>query len=54
MILVAPNKNGSEFIFMFAPLAVIMTNYIESIKEEWFAELFIWILILTPFSYLAL
>ena len=54
IVLFAPNKNGSEFIFMFAPLSVIMANYIESIKEQWFAELFIWILILTPMSYLAL
>ncbi|MBN4085513.1 hypothetical protein JYT89_04125, partial [Flavobacteriaceae bacterium AH-315-B10] len=54
IILIAPNKNGSEFIFMFAPLSIIMANYIESIKEQWFAELFIWILILTPISYLAL
>ncbi|MCF6295152.1 MAG: DUF6427 family protein [Flavobacteriaceae bacterium] len=54
IVLIAPNKSGSEFIFMFAPLAVIMANYIESIKEKWFAEIFLWILILTPISYLAL
>lgn len=52
IILIAPNKNGSEFIFLFAPLSVIMANYLESIKEQWFAELFIWILILTPISFL--
>jgi len=54
IILIAPNKNGSEFIFIFAPLSIIIANYIESIKELWFAELFIWILILTPISYLTL
>ena len=54
IVLIAPNKNGSEFIFMFAPLSVIMANYIESLKEQWFAELFVWILILTPISYLVL
>lgn len=53
-VLIVPNKNGSEYIFMFAPLSIIMANYIESIKEKWFAELFVWILILTPISYLAL
>lgn len=52
IILIAPNKNGSEFIFIFAPLSIIMANYLESIKEKWFAEIFIWILILTPISYL--
>ena len=54
IVLIAPNKNGSEFVFMFAPLSIIIANYIESIKEQWFAELFIWILIITPISYLAL
>lgn len=50
IILLTPGKNGSEFIFVFAPLAIIMSNYLESIKERWFAELFVWILILTPVS----
>lgn len=54
IVLVAPNKNGSEFVFMFAPLSIIMANYLESIKRQWFVELFLWILILTPISYLAL
>ena len=54
IVLIAPNKIGSEFIFIFAPLSIIIANYIESIKEQWFAELFIWILILTPISYLTL
>lgn len=54
IVLIAQNKNGSEFIFMFAPLTVIMANYLESIKEQWFAELFLWVLILTPVSYLVL
>ena len=54
LVLIVPNKNGSEFIFMFAPLSIIMANYLESIKEGWFAELFVWILILTPISTLFL
>ena len=33
IMVLAPNKNGSEFLFIFAPLAIIITNYIESIKE---------------------
>jgi len=48
IVVLAPNKNGSEFIFLFAPLAIIMTNYIESVKKVWFAEVFIWLLIITP------
>jgi len=48
IVLLSPNKNGSEFIFLFAPLAIIITNYIESIKKVWIAEIFIWLLIITP------
>ena len=48
IVILAPNKNGSEFIFLFAPLAIIMTNYIESVKKVWLAEVFIWLLIITP------
>lgn len=48
IVAVSPNKDGREFIFMFAPLAIIMTNYIESIKKKWLSEVFIWILLLTP------
>lgn len=48
IVVLAPNKNGSEFVFLLAPLAIIMTNYIESIKKVWFAEVFLWVLIVTP------
>ena len=48
IVVFAPNKNGSEFIFLFAPLAIIMTNYVESIKKVWLAEAFIWLVIITP------
>ena len=54
IVVLAPNKNGSEFIFMFAPLAIVMTNYIESIKETWFAEVFVWLLVITPIAQLVL
>ncbi|WP_323787416.1 DUF6427 family protein [Psychroserpens sp.] len=48
IIVISPIKNGSEFIFLFAPLAIIMTNYLEVISEKWFKESLLWILILTP------
>ncbi|MCK0123152.1 DUF6427 family protein [Gelidibacter sp. F2691] len=38
IILVSPFKDGSEFIFLFAPLAIIMSNYLEIIPERWFKE----------------
>jgi len=44
----APTKNGSEFIFLFAPLAIIITNYLEGISEKWFKETLLWVMLLTP------
>ena len=54
IIVISPNKNGSEFLFFFAPLAIIITNYIESISEKWFKEVFLAILVLTPIVLLML
>jgi hypothetical protein len=48
IILIAPNKHGSEFIFLFAPFSIILSNYIQSNSERWFSEIFIWLLMLTP------
>ncbi|MBV7269178.1 DUF6427 family protein [Winogradskyella luteola] len=46
--IIAPVKNGSEFIFLFAPFSIIMANYIEVISERWFKEVFVTLLIITP------
>ncbi|WP_426431849.1 DUF6427 family protein [Winogradskyella sp. HB-48] len=46
--IIAPIKNGSEFLFLFAPFSVIMANYIEVVSEKWFKEVFISLLILAP------
>jgi len=54
IIIVSPNKNGSEFIFLFAPLSIIITNYFETIKEKWFKEALLYGLILTPILILLL
>lgn len=50
----APQKNGSEFLFLFAPLAVIITNYIDTIEEKWFKEVFLGLLIIIPVVLLVL
>ncbi|WP_299332714.1 DUF6427 family protein [uncultured Psychroserpens sp.] len=50
----APSKNGSEFIFLFAPLSIIITNYLEVISEKWFRETILWVFILTPVAILLL
>ena len=54
IILISPYKDGSEFIFMFAPLSIIMTNYLEVTKEKWFQEVLVWVLILIPTVFLIL
>lgn len=54
IIVLAPKKNGSEFVFLFTPLAIIITNYIEVISERWFKESFLWLLVLTPLVILVL
>ena len=46
--IIAPAKNGSEFVFLFAPFSIIMANYIEVISERWFKEVFVSLLIITP------
>ena len=46
--LIAPNKNGSEFIFLLAPFSIIMANYLEVITERWFKEVFITLMIIAP------
>ena len=48
IIIISPNKSGSEFLFLIAPLSIIVANYIELIKEKWFKEVLIWILIIAP------
>ena len=54
IILQAPEKSGSEFLFLFAPLAIIITNYLETIEDKWFKEVFFSVLLLIPFLLLLL
>ena len=54
VVAVAPDKNGSEFLFLFAPLSIIITNYLETISEKWFKETLLLGLIATPIIILML
>ena len=54
IVILDPKKGGSEFLFMFGPLAIIIANYTEVIKDKWFKEVFILILVLIPFIILLL
>ncbi|MFV0566538.1 MAG: DUF6427 family protein [Flavobacteriaceae bacterium] len=54
IIVISPLKSGSEFLFSFAPLTIIITNYVEVIEEKWFKNLFLWIMAVVPFVLLLL
>lgn len=54
IVILAPDKNGSEFLFLFAPLAIIIANYIDIVQEKWFKEIFLGVLVVTPFLLLLL
>ncbi|WP_111683174.1 DUF6427 family protein [Winogradskyella tangerina] len=46
--IIAPLKNGSEFLFLFVPFSIIMANYIEVISDSWFKEVFVTLLLIAP------
>ena len=54
VVAVSPNKTGSEFLFLFGPLSIIITNYIETISEKWFKEALLAGLLATPLILLLL
>ncbi|AEH00902.1 DUF6427 family protein [Lacinutrix sp. 5H-3-7-4] len=46
--IITPIKTGNEFLFLFAPLSIVISNYIEIIEEKWFKEMFFIILVVVP------
>lgn len=44
----APDKNSSELLFFFAPLAIIVSNYFEKTKDKWFKESLLFVIVLLP------
>ncbi|WP_029036354.1 DUF6427 family protein [Salinimicrobium xinjiangense] len=50
----APNKNGSELLFFFAPLAIIVTNYFQNMEDKWFKETLLVLVVLLPVLLLSL
>ncbi|PCI03511.1 MAG: hypothetical protein COB81_03990 [Flavobacteriaceae bacterium] len=45
IIIFSPNKDGSEFLVAFFPAAIIITNYLETIRDNWFKEVLLWLFI---------
>lgn len=54
ILLIAPNKNGSEYVFILLPYAIIVANYIEAVQDSWFKDIFVALLILIPIGNLVL
>ncbi len=46
VILFSPNKDGSEFLFIFFPISIILANYLKMVKEKWFREVFLYLFLL--------
>ena len=51
---IAPSKNGSEVIFMYPPLAIITSNFLETIKNRWFSDFVFYFIFGTVISVLVL
>lgn len=49
IVIFSPNKDGSEFVYAFFPVAVIITNYLETVRDNWFKEVILWLFISTSF-----
>lgn len=50
LVLLTPHKTGAEFLFILAPLSILVTNYLETLKEIWFKEILLWVIVLLPIA----
>lgn len=50
IVLVAPDKDGSEFTFLFFPVSILFANYLQTINKYWIKETIIYLFILTFFT----
>ena len=45
IVIVAPIKNGSEFLFLFFPLSILFANYLQGVKRYWVKEMILYLFI---------
>ena len=50
LIILTNNKNGSELIFLLAPISIFIANFIENNSKKWISELFLWLAFVFPFA----
>lgn len=54
ILFLSPTKTGAEILFLCAPLAIVVTNYLENLNDFWFKETLLWALVLLPIGLLFL
>lgn len=47
LLLIAPEKDGSEFSFMFFPLAIIFANFLQILEKYWIKEGILYLFLLS-------
>ena len=47
LVLIAPDKDGSEFSFMFFPLTIIFANFLQILEKYWIREGILYLFILS-------
>ncbi|RDK88534.1 DUF6427 family protein [Marinirhabdus gelatinilytica] len=52
MLFLGPIKTGAELLFLYAPLSIVATNYIERLKDILFKEMLLWAFVLLPIALL--
>jgi len=50
LVIILKNKNGSEFLYLLFPSAVIIANAIEIYENKWFSNVFIALFIIASFT----
>ncbi|MCK5638467.1 MAG: hypothetical protein KAH67_07125 [Flavobacteriaceae bacterium] len=46
IVMLAPEKNGSEFVFLFFPLSILFADYIQILKKYWIKEAIIYVFLI--------
>ncbi len=47
LVIIAPEKDGSELLFLFFPISVLFANYLQVINRYWIKELVLYLFVLT-------
>ncbi len=54
ILFLSETKTGAEILFLCAPLAIVVTNYLEHLNDFWFKEILLWVFVLLPIGLLFL